>query len=158
MQLYLMRHGQAALNPTSMHVSLTPRGRQDAELMGKFARDEALDFNNIWHSDKTRAKQTAQIVAKAVGRSACLTERPDLTPESDIHSVVQDLNAARKNNVGNILIVSHMPFLPRLSYDLLSNEQYPSALEFHTATMACFSPNDSNGWTLNWIRHVEELR
>ncbi len=157
MKLYLMRHGQAAPQGSSQHVSLTPRGKMDVQRMADFMLEQQVHVDRIWHSPKTRACQTAAIVAETLKKSDTLSERPDLTPESEVESVIQDLQKFAERDDEDLLIVSHMPFLPRLTYVLLSMDQYPSALEFHTSTLVCFELNEPFAWHLNWLQHVEDL-
>lgn len=73
--LYFSRHGQTEMN-VSGHISghvdpfLTAKGREQAKLAGKKARDAGLVFDVILASPLTRAHETAKLIAKEVGYPA----------------------------------------------------------------------------------------
>jgi len=69
-QLYFIRHGESELNVQRIFAGhldtpLTARGREQAAIAGKRAKD--MSFDLIVSSPLRRALETAQIVAQAVG-------------------------------------------------------------------------------------------
>lgn len=60
--IFLLRHGQYKKNPTEV---LTPLGRKQAKLAGK--RLKEIQFHKIHFSTMPRARETAEIVQKAMG-------------------------------------------------------------------------------------------
>jgi phosphohistidine phosphatase len=118
MNLYLLRHG-IAVDPSVPDFAkdaerpLTPKGkrrlRQSAEAMGAMK----ITFDVILSSPYVRAKQTAEIVAKALKRRKQLKFSDDLTPGGNPKSLIQSLNDLRPRPK-NILLVGHEPYLSRL--------------------------------------------
>ena len=67
--LIVARHGQAAYDVADVASDdggwLTPEGRQQARVLGESLRDRRIA--SVWCSDMTRAVQTAEIAAGALG-------------------------------------------------------------------------------------------
>ena len=118
MNLYLLRHG-IAVDPSAPDFAndgerpLTPKGRrrlrQIAEAMGALK----ISFDLILSSPYVRAKQTAEIVTKALKRRKKLKFTDELTPGGNPRSVIQQLNDLRPRPK-NILLVGHEPYLSKL--------------------------------------------
>jgi phosphohistidine phosphatase len=118
MNLYLLRHG-IAVDPSAPDFArdaerpLTPKGRrrlrQIAEAMGALK----ISFDLILSSPYVRAKQTAEIVAKALKRRKKVKFTDELTPGGNPRSVIQQLNDLRPRPK-SILLVGHEPYLSKL--------------------------------------------
>jgi phosphohistidine phosphatase len=118
MNLYLLRHG-IAVDPSAPDFAkdadrpLTTKGkrrlRQIAEAMGALK----ISFDLILSSPHVRAKQTAEIVTKALKRRKKLKFTDELTPGGNPRSVIQLLNDLRPRPK-NILLVGHEPYLSKL--------------------------------------------
>ena len=67
MNLYLLRHGKAARPDPDQPSSLTTRGKAEVTLVAEHFKKHRLQINNLWHSPKTRAIQTAEIFLKIAG-------------------------------------------------------------------------------------------
>lgn len=64
-RLYLVRHGESALNLTDIYYGhldpqLTPKGRRDGEHIGKMLKGK--EFRRIYSSPLKRAKETTEII------------------------------------------------------------------------------------------------
>src|ERR1700677_4092755 len=85
MKLYLARHGQAASPEPGASASLTDQGKTDLTLVGRELAHRKLGIEQIWHSPKTRTRQTAEIYAAILGvKSLNLIEKKELTIDGDI--------------------------------------------------------------------------
>ena len=68
MKLYLMRHGEASIyeNPEGER-ALTQKGEDDVIRIGKWmAECETIKISVIYHSQKLRARQTAELIAQMI--------------------------------------------------------------------------------------------
>src|ERR671917_2472983 len=76
--LLVLRHAKTQSDaPAGDHArELTERGHRNAEAMGTYIRDRTGTPDAIMTSDATRARQTAEIVARAVDFSGPLTVEP----------------------------------------------------------------------------------
>jgi phosphohistidine phosphatase len=148
MLLYLMRHGEASHSSPDQPSSLTPKGKSDvARMVEHLIQKKHIKLDTIWHSPKTRAIQTAEIVWKALENPALpLEKRSDLSPDGDADQVYRDILG---HVSGNLLVVSHLPFLPDLASLLLEGED-PSPT-FPTSGIAAFDRGKTFKllWTLD---------
>lgn len=137
MMLYLSRHGEASHTGPGSSSSLTPKGQHDVVRVSEhLIKKKNFNISCIWHSPKTRAVQTAEIYRKAFKATVpVLEEKSTLEPDGDIIGTYQELRAWKG---GNLLIVSHLPFLPNLSSLLLEGSEKDSPLSFPTAGLAAF--------------------
>lgn len=154
MKLYLMRHGEALHPAMDPQMHLSPRGTADVTRMGGHLRALSIRVDAVWHSPKQRAMQTAQLVAEALGfEAAHLNMYPDLEPEGDVESAKARIDALAQSGCQGLLIVSHMPFLPKLTLALAGPSGYT---DFDTAQAAFFL--FSKGlWTREWSQEPSRI-
>ena len=108
-RLLLMRHAKTE-SPYTLKRDfdriLTKTGEADAQKMGKWLKNQHLSIDQILSSSAERTKQTAQIVAAAIGIENTSIEFKDelyhATPD-----VFFDVIRAVSNTVNTLLIVSH---------------------------------------------------
>ena len=85
---------------------LTKTGESDAQKMGDWLKNQQLSIDQIISSSAERTRQTAQIVAAAIGIESTAIEFKDelyhATPD-----VFFDVIRAVSNTVNTLLIVSH---------------------------------------------------
>ncbi|MFH1387218.1 MAG: histidine phosphatase family protein [bacterium] len=110
MRIYLVRHGEAVPAEVDPKRPLSARGRNEVEGAVRELMAEGAKISEIWHSEKLRAKQTAQIIARDLGIKVVI-EKKGLKPDDDPGPIADLLRAANKT----ILIAGHLPFLPKLA-------------------------------------------
>ncbi len=154
MKLYLARHAQAASPEPGAAASLTDQGKADLALVGRELAYRKLGIEQIWHSPKTRTRQTAEIYAAILGiNSLNLIEKKELMIDGDIdllHHEIMD------NPVQNLLLVSHEPVLYDLSSFLGVNSEDLSSLVFPPSGVAAFER--SQDWKWLWLLEPSVLR
>ena len=113
-----------------------------------------LYVNAVWHSGKTRAAQTAELLTAAVRtdnrclrHQACCAERPGLAPNDDVLPVKDEL--ARAQN--DIMIVGHLPFLSKLTSLLLADDESAGLVAFQQAGLVCLERVPEKKWQLDWM-------
>ena len=120
MKLFLMRHGEASMQaPSDIQRPLTGRGiAQTRAVLEKYANDLS-SINTILASPYLRAQQTAQLVSEAIGLpvSTMTAITPDGNPGRACDSLFE--SAVR---FGNIILITHMPFVGDLSSLLVSGD------------------------------------
>jgi phosphohistidine phosphatase len=109
MLVYLVRHGEAVPEQVDPTRPLSEKGRAEVEETAKGLRDQGAKVEEIWHSGKLRAKQTAEIIALALGVEKVL-EKPGLKPDDSVEPIAGLLRQTNKS----ILIAGHLPFIPKL--------------------------------------------
>ena len=126
MNLFLLRHGIAVELGTSGYERdadrpLTPKGERRLARIADAMEAMGLAFDLILSSPYTRAKQTAEIVANALGLKKKLEFSENLTPGGDARALIAALNKLEPRPE-NILLVGHEPYLSDLMATLTSGD------------------------------------
>lgn len=143
MKLYLMRHGQAASPQDDPEQGLSATGRAEIEQLAKRLSDKGLLFKQVLHSDKARARQTAEIMAAVVSADCIPQQRAGLKPNDDPRLLLPDIS----NWPSNTLLVSHLPFVPGL-IALLSVDASP--ISMIPGTVVCLR-KEAAKWQIEWV-------
>ncbi|UZJ62389.1 phosphohistidine phosphatase SixA [Pseudomonas sp. KU26590] len=131
MKVWILRHGEAKPQArTDADRELTAKGREEvlrsaAHLMGQ-------PLQQIIASPYVRARQTAELVRQVLGFTDPIVTVPWLTPESNPHKVLDQLEAYSDENV---LLVSHQPLVGAL-IGLAVHGSLQEAQPMHTASLA----------------------
>ena len=67
MAIYLMRHGKPVPKTDNPEKPLSPDGRRDVEIIADFLLRHGVRFQQVYHSGKSRAKETAEIMGSRLG-------------------------------------------------------------------------------------------
>lgn len=148
MKLYLMRHGEAVHPAVDSRVPLSERGRGEVLSTAQQLKKKHAVIDGIWHSPKTRAAETAALMAEALQLDdQMLASQPELEPEGPAAAVAQKINALETSGrYAGLLIVSHMPFLPHLNAVLTGVRRETG---FDTAALICLSRHNG-AWQAEW--------
>lgn len=151
MTVYLMQHGTALSKDVDAERPLADEGRADVVALGEHLAARGLTIPRVLHSPKLRARQSAGILAEAVGGEP--EENDDLTADAATAPWPPRLTAA----VGDIALVSHLPFIGRLTTRLLTGHDEPAAVAFVPGAMAALAL-ESDQWALQWMLTPDLLR
>jgi len=144
MQLFLVQHGEAMTKDQDPHRPLTEEGRAAVRRTAEAAFRLDVQVVEIRHSDKLRARQTAEELERALGAPA--KQASGLGPNDDISPLRREISSSEKN----LMIVGHMPFLGRLAASLLCQDESLPVVAFRTAGIVRLDHLDQGGWTLRW--------
>lgn len=147
MRLYLVQHGEAALKSVDPTRSLTDRGRGAVDRMGRFVARQGATVDRIFHSGKTRARQTAEILARHLQPLHGSEEVEGLKPLDDPAIVVESLVASSEDT----MLVGHLPHLAKLAGLLLTGTAKWEPVRFHNGGVVCLVQDESAGWAVHWI-------
>ncbi len=143
MKLYLMRHGHAANIHSDPTRGLTNEGKSDIKRIAHNLAQKEIHIEQIFHSSKKRAQQTAEIVGGIIAPEITLQLHEHLKPTDNPKMLVPEINGWQKNT----LIASHLPFLPDLIGHL--TEDTP-AINFTPGTVVCLHKTEGSCWHINW--------
>jgi phosphohistidine phosphatase len=103
MQLYLVRHAEAAGGEPDELRPLTPAGREQARALGVRLREEGVRPDAILTSPLLRARETGELLARELGAPAQPDERlaPGATPAA--------LTEAAGGSGETVVAVCHQP-------------------------------------------------
>ena len=142
MKLYLMRHGQASSPDVDPRQGLSPAGKAEIERLASQLAEQGIRFQQVLHSEKDRAMQTARLMAAACAPGIVPELRSGLKPNDDPRLILPDIDKWQHDT----LLVSHLPFAPGLLSLLCGNSINVS---FSTGTVVCLNKQDS-GWQFEW--------
>jgi len=147
MKLYLVQHGNAVSKDENLDRPLSDRGRADVTRVADIVRPLKITVDYLWHSKKSRAAQTARVLAEVIKVTKSVSERDDINPNDDINPLLKDLSKVD----GDIMVVGHMPFLGRLASELLSGSEAANTVRFRQGGILCLNYDKDTGWQIEWM-------
>ncbi len=146
MPLYLVRHGEAYSEAAGPDRSLTEAGKATVDDMAQLSNSFKIPVSKIFHSGKTRARQTADIFSKYLKPSEGVTEIKTINPYDDVTKIAPELDPAL-----NTMLVGHLPFMERLVSYLITGSLDRSIIKFQTGGIVCLDQIEKNGaWYIKW--------
>jgi phosphohistidine phosphatase len=129
MQLYLVRHAEAAGGEPDELRALTPAGREQARSLGASLREAGVRPDAILTSPLLRARETGTLIGREVGVEAAADER--LAPGATAEAVTTAV--AGRGDV--IVVVGHQPDCSRIASALSGGPEpdFPPAGSFAVA-------------------------
>jgi len=141
----VVRHG-AAENQEPRPLSAA--GRRDVERLGRVLAALEVRPASFEHSPKLRARETAEILARALGPGAqALVLRDELGGDEDPQPLVDDLERRAKARGPDCLLAGHLPQVERLLALLLAGTEARPCVAFAPATAAVLD-RSAAGWRL----------
>ena len=153
MKLYLVRHGEALAKEIDPDQSLSEAGRANVERLAAFVGPRGVRAARILHSGKTRARQTAEILAEAMADAGACAARDGLAP-NDPTAPVADAFAESQDDT---VMVGHLPFLSDLAARLVVGSEGVTVAVFRPATMVCLEHGVGSGWYVAWMLRADML-
>lgn len=150
MRLYLVRHGEAKSAQEDPERSLTEQGQKDIQRMADWAARVGLHVDQIWHSGKRRAQQTAEILADRLSPSEGTIAVPGLAPNDDVRPTAEAIH----HETRSLMLVGHLPFLARLVSALLIENPDRPLVHFAAGGMVCLE-REGTSWTVIWVMAPE---
>jgi len=147
MKLYLVQHAKAAPKEVDPQRPLTGEGLRDIQKIAEFIEPLHLCVDYLWHSEKRRAVQTAEVLAKVIKVNIAPAERQDLGPTDD----VAVLRAELASVTDDIMIIGHLPFLDKLASLLLTGRESANTVAFKQGGIVCLSRCDEDKWRIDWM-------
>lgn len=150
MQVFIMRHGDAALDAASDSARpLTARGCDESRQMANWLQSQEVNIERVLVSPYLRAEQTLKIVKEVLAFPEEEEVLPELTPGGDIGLVSAYLQALADSGVATVLLISHLPLVGYLVAELCPAETAPM---FTTSAIACVTldAQSEQGGVFNW--------
>jgi phosphohistidine phosphatase len=146
MALYLVQHGKNLPEDMDIHKGLSEEGIAEVKRIAEVARHYGIKVSKIFHSVKTRSRQTAQIYASFLDVKNEIEETEGMKPLDDVVNFAEKIEGAE-----NIMLVGHMPFLDKLtSYLVVGSDEKP-IMKFQNGGIVCLhKEGDSQTWIIKW--------
>ena len=147
MKLYLVQHGEATPEEVNPARPLTVQGQRDVQKVASFLNSVGIGPLPIRHSGKTRAKQTAEIIASRLGSKCQIAESKNLAPNDPVQIVADEISQM----TDDLMIVGHLPFLGKLASFLLTRSEAKSVVTFRMGGLVCLQRSDDQTWQVAWM-------
>jgi phosphohistidine phosphatase len=153
--LYLMRHGEAATSEQDARRPLTAAGRAAIERVAWRAATAAFRPQAVYHSGILRAQQTAEILARHIGASENVRAREGLQPEDAVEPVATWLLGLASQD-HTLVLVGHLPFLDRLASRLVVGDEDTQVLNFQAGALVKLRARPGGGsFSISWMLSPE---
>jgi phosphohistidine phosphatase len=146
-RVYLVQHGQSKSEEEDPQRRLTPQGIGEVQKVADFLRPLRLGLDGVWHSNKARAQQTAELLAAAISASDRVIQREGLGPKDQVVPTRQALEKAG----GDVMIVGHLPFLANLAALLVTGSEANEIVRFQFGCVVCIERHENGKWKIAWM-------
>ena len=153
MNLYLIQHGEAVNETVDPARPLSERGVREVKAMGEFVGSLGLDLAEVWHSGKTRARQTAQHLLPHIAPRGHLVVKEGLNPNDTPRGTARELEDRKQD----LAIVGHLPHLSRLASLLLVEDENAEVVAFRQGGIVALHRDESGKRRLRWMVTPELL-
>ena len=142
----MVQHGKAFTEDVDPERRLTPEGVEETRRVAAALAAAGVRVDEIVHSGKARARQTAEIFAEYLKPSRGVKEVDGLAPNDD-----PAIWASRLAKISHdIMLVGHLPHLARLASLLLVGDPGKPIIRFrYSAAVALI--RDEQGWGVAWV-------
>ncbi len=148
MELYLVQHAEAKREEEDPRRPLTDRGREAISKVAEFVKGLDIKVKVIRHSEKLRAEETANELAKVVTSAEGLHKTPGLGPNDDVGPMRTLISETDEN----LMIVGHLPYLSRLASSLLGVDQEHKIVDFQMGSIVRLDREIPLGrWCIRWM-------
>ncbi|TKJ42121.1 phosphohistidine phosphatase SixA [candidate division LCP-89 bacterium B3_LCP] len=149
MLLYLVQHGKSKPKEEDPDRSLTDEGEADVRKVASYVASKGAcgTVHRILHSDKTRARQTAEILGEYLQLQGGVEAAEGLAPMDD-----PDIWAAKIEELtDDMMLAGHLPHLSRLASLLISGDAAQKVIDFRNGGIVCLKRDEEGAWSVVWI-------
>lgn len=152
MHIFILRHGEAGFALKDRDRNLTEHGIAQIDSQAKFLlnylKQHNLNIDKALISPYARAQESFKVLQQCFTNNAVtlrdMSETCDLlTPSGMTTKVIYKINELYNDGVKNLLIVSHLPLVDNLVYELVNQDKINyDVIYFNTASMAIVKYNE----------------
>jgi phosphohistidine phosphatase len=146
MEIYLVQHGLAQSKQEDPARPLTPAGRREVERVARAVAAAGVRPACVLHSGKTRAQQTADILAAHLKPAQGVLAVEGLDPGDEPQRIRERVEQAEQP----ILLVGHLPHLSRLAALLLAEDCEREVVAFRNAGVVCLERREHR-FAIRWV-------
>lgn len=146
MALFLVQHGKNLKKDVDPEQPLSDEGVAEVKRIAQTAANYNVQVDEIRHSGKKRALQTAKIFADYLHANAGIHEMTGIKALDDVVPVAEAMENSR-----NTMLVGHLPFMERLTSYLTTGNQDITVIKFQNGGIVCLDRLDETGdWAIKW--------
>jgi len=141
MAIYFVQHGVALSKDIDPERGLSERGRGESQRVARHLAEVGVSLKRIYHSGKTRAKQTAEIFARELGNCE-ISEISGMCPNDNtviFSELIED----------EAMYVGHMPHIQKLVSRLLTGDEDSNVIAVSNSGVICLE-REEEGHHILW--------
>jgi len=147
MRLYLVQHAEAKSEEEDPARPLTEKGLADIRKVARHLKEHAdIKVAEIVHSGKTRAEQTAQVLAEALAPPRGIAKAEGLEPLADPGLWAERLAKLDEE----VMLVGHLPHLSKLASKLILGDEERKVVSFQMGGVVCLERDAEGNWAVRW--------
>jgi len=147
MRIYLVRHGEALSRDIDAQRALSEEGRKNIQKMASFLLPHGWKVGAIYHSDKLRAQQTAEILSTAITPEKGVLLLSGLAPNDPVLPILEKIKTEHQDT----MLLGHLPFMEKLASLLLSGDESGIRIPYPPGGILCLQGDFETGWSLVWF-------
>lgn len=147
MKLYLVQHGESVSKEIDPDRPLSAQGERDVKQVADYLQQAGVSVGQIKHSGKTRARQTAEILAKALLKDGKTEAIESIAPNDPVDSLTESIPELDTNT----MIVGHLPFLAKLVSYLITGKDDHLLLTYRPGSIVCLEQDENHTWQIQWM-------
>jgi phosphohistidine phosphatase len=147
MSVYLMQHGKPVPKDEDPDRPLSDQGKADVGSVAEFLKKSGVEVAEAYHSGKTRARQTAEIMLSKLNPEIQAQKRAGLSPLDDVKQIATQIKAAEKD----LLIAGHLPHLGKLASFLVAGDEAVPVVMFQQGGVVCLQKDEGGEWSVAWM-------
>lgn len=148
MNIYLVQHAEPKREEEDPQKPLSEKGWNDIRKVAAFIAEYAnIHVRSIVHSGKTRAGQTAEVLAEHLSPHEGVKEAEGLDPLAAPSIWAKRLGEMKED----IMLVGHLPHLSKLSAYLLCHDENRRVADFQMGGVVCLRRDESDTWSIRWM-------
>lgn len=145
MRLYFVRHGKSVSSDIDPDQPLSQEGKQETKQLANYLKQANLEIDEITHSVKLRAKQTAEILGSAISAKTPIVEKEGLKPMDSVDTLIEEIQTLTSNRMW----VGHLPFMEKILTRLVLKEERISPFLFCGTAIVCIE-GEKRDWSIIW--------
>jgi len=147
MRLYLVQHGESKPEEVDPQRGLTDKGRADVRKVAAFLKPLSLPVKAVWQSGKTRATQTAEILAPVLTGSPPVVQHAGIAPMDQVGPISEEIGRTSDD----LMIVGHLPFMGKLVSLLAAGSESADVVAYQQGGVVCLERDDKGIWRIRWM-------
>jgi len=154
MLLYLVQHAESLSKEEDPTQSLSEIGIKDIKKAANYVAGLNIKVNQIFHSEKLRAMQTAQLLAQHLKIEKGISQTDGLSPMDDPKIWFNRISKTFED----IMLVGHLPHLGKLASLLLTGDKEKHIVAFKMGGIVCLKRFEDSHWAVEWMIIPEVIK
>jgi phosphohistidine phosphatase len=154
MLLYLVQHAEARSKEEDPARGLSEKGIQNITKVAQFVAKFDIKVSQLFHSGKTRAMQTARVLADYLRVGDGISVIEGLDPMDEPQMLFERISLMHED----IMLVGHLPHLAKFASLMLCGDEDRNIIDFKMGCVVCLERSDEGSWSVEWMITPGEIK